>query len=201
MFYNMFWLLTRFHSTAPHRWWWWWMWSSRWNENWRGTPKCSKKTCPSDTNPTWPELGSNPGRGGKPANNRLSYGTAQATPLTGHTRFCKYKFRLRLSLSSLLRHKKVFGISALKSNIWPRGSHCQTVLYLKTDTLVPARAVVNAMRWQISHSQARLFETHRWHVFAATTAWLNDLKLRKICALRCETPLPPLLLGRLFPPC
>jgi hypothetical protein len=31
----------------------------------------------STTNPTWPELGSNPGRsGGKPATNRLSYGTA-----------------------------------------------------------------------------------------------------------------------------
>jgi hypothetical protein len=29
------------------------------------------------TNPTWPDLGSNPGRrGGNPATNRLSYGTA-----------------------------------------------------------------------------------------------------------------------------
>jgi hypothetical protein len=40
-----------------------------------------EKTCPSatlsTTNPTWPDLGSNPGRrGGKPATNRLSYGTA-----------------------------------------------------------------------------------------------------------------------------
>jgi hypothetical protein len=31
----------------------------------------------STTNPTWPDLGSNPGRrGGTPATNRLSYGTA-----------------------------------------------------------------------------------------------------------------------------
>jgi hypothetical protein len=31
----------------------------------------------STTNPTWPDLGSNPGRrGGKPLTNRLSYGTA-----------------------------------------------------------------------------------------------------------------------------
>jgi hypothetical protein len=31
----------------------------------------------STANPTWPDLGSNPGRrGGKPATNRLSYGTA-----------------------------------------------------------------------------------------------------------------------------
>jgi hypothetical protein len=62
---------------------WWWMWSSRWSDNWQGKPKYSEKTCPSatlsTTNPTWPELGSNPGRrGGKPATNRLSYGTALA---------------------------------------------------------------------------------------------------------------------------
>jgi hypothetical protein len=32
----------------------------------------------STTNPTWPDLGSNPGRrGGKPETNRLSYGAAQ----------------------------------------------------------------------------------------------------------------------------
>jgi hypothetical protein len=31
----------------------------------------------STTNPTWPDLGANPGRrGGKPATNRLSYGAA-----------------------------------------------------------------------------------------------------------------------------
>jgi hypothetical protein len=44
-------------------------------------PKYSEKTCPSatlsTTNPTWPDLGSNPGRrGGKQATNSLSYGTA-----------------------------------------------------------------------------------------------------------------------------
>jgi hypothetical protein len=60
---------------------WWWMWSSRWNENWQGKQKYSEKTCPSATmstiNPTWPNLGSNPGRRcGKPATNRLSYGAA-----------------------------------------------------------------------------------------------------------------------------
>jgi hypothetical protein len=59
----------------------WWMWSSLWNENWQRKPKYSEKTYPiatlSTTNPTWPDLGSNPGRrGGKPATNRLSYGTA-----------------------------------------------------------------------------------------------------------------------------
>jgi hypothetical protein len=47
-----------------------------------GAPKYSEKTCPSatlsTTNPIWPDLGSNPGRrGGKPAINRLGYGTAQ----------------------------------------------------------------------------------------------------------------------------
>jgi hypothetical protein len=60
----------------------WWLWSGWWNEDWQGKPKYSEKTCPSSTlsttNPTWPDLGSNPGRrGGKPATNHLSYGTAQ----------------------------------------------------------------------------------------------------------------------------
>jgi hypothetical protein len=47
---------------------WWWLWSSRWNENWQRKPKYSEKICRSDTsfttNPTWPYLGSNPGRRG-----------------------------------------------------------------------------------------------------------------------------------------
>jgi hypothetical protein len=57
-----------------------WVWSSRWNENWQGKPKYSEKTRPSTTlskNPIWPDVGSNQGRlCGKPATNRLSYGTA-----------------------------------------------------------------------------------------------------------------------------
>jgi hypothetical protein len=62
---------------------WWWMWSSRWNENWQGKPKYSEKTCPgetlSTTNPTSPDLGSNPGhRCGKPATNRLRYVTTSS---------------------------------------------------------------------------------------------------------------------------
>jgi hypothetical protein len=57
----------------------------RWNEDWQGKPKYSKKTCPgatlTTTNPTWPDPGSNPGRrGGKPATNRLSYGAALHMP-------------------------------------------------------------------------------------------------------------------------
>jgi hypothetical protein len=54
---------------------------NRSNENWQGKPKYSEKTCPSatlsTTNPTWLDLGSNPGRrSDKPATNRLRYGTA-----------------------------------------------------------------------------------------------------------------------------
>jgi hypothetical protein len=64
---------------APHDRW--WVWSSRRNEIWQGNRIYSEKTCPSatvsTTNPTWPELGSNPGRrGGKPETNRLSYDAA-----------------------------------------------------------------------------------------------------------------------------
>jgi hypothetical protein len=49
----------------------WWVWSSRWNKNWQGKPKCSEKTFPiatlSTTNRTWPDLCSSPGRrDGKP---------------------------------------------------------------------------------------------------------------------------------------
>jgi hypothetical protein len=60
---------------------WWRMWSSRCFANWQGKPMYSEKTCPSATlstkNPTWPDLGSNQGRGGgKPSTNGLSYGTA-----------------------------------------------------------------------------------------------------------------------------
>jgi hypothetical protein len=45
-----------------------------------GEPKYLEKTCPSatfsNTNPTCPDMASNPERpGGKPATNRLSYGT------------------------------------------------------------------------------------------------------------------------------
>jgi hypothetical protein len=63
-------------------WWWWWLFSNRWNANWQGKLKYSEKTCPrailSTANPTWPYLGSNPDlRGGKPATNHLSYGTAK----------------------------------------------------------------------------------------------------------------------------
>jgi hypothetical protein len=50
----------------------WWAWSSRWNENWQSEKTCTSATwC--TTNPTWIELGSNPGRSaGKPTTNRPS---------------------------------------------------------------------------------------------------------------------------------
>jgi hypothetical protein len=60
---------------------WWWVWSSRWN-GWQGKRKHSEKTCPgvalSTTNSALLYQGSNPGRGGNLATNRLSYGTAGA---------------------------------------------------------------------------------------------------------------------------
>jgi hypothetical protein len=60
-----------------------------WGENGQGKPNHSEKTCTiatlSITNPTCPDLGSNPDRrGGKPATNLLRYGTT--------IRKCKYKF-------------------------------------------------------------------------------------------------------------
>jgi hypothetical protein len=58
-----------------------WILGNWWNKDWHGKPKYSEKAYPSDTLstifPTWHDLRSNPGRrGGKPATNRLSYGTA-----------------------------------------------------------------------------------------------------------------------------
>jgi hypothetical protein len=62
---------------------------------WQGKPTYSEETCPiaalSITDPTWPDTCLNSGRrGGKPAINRLSYGTAimelATTSLHGHQR-------------------------------------------------------------------------------------------------------------------
>jgi hypothetical protein len=70
----------------------WWVRSNRWNANWQGKQKYSEKTCSSailsTTNPTWSDPASNPGRrGGKPATNRLSYGTANLM-YNNKTMFC-----------------------------------------------------------------------------------------------------------------
>jgi hypothetical protein len=81
----------------------WWVWSGGWNENWQGKPKYSEKTCPSatlsTTNPTWPDLGSNPGRrGGKLATNRLSYGAAYMEVSWDSFDLGLYRFTLRANL-------------------------------------------------------------------------------------------------------
>jgi hypothetical protein len=60
----------------------WWMWSSRWNENWQGNRSTRRKPAPVLLcSPQMPhDLGSNPDhRGGKPATNRLSYGTVDCS--------------------------------------------------------------------------------------------------------------------------
>jgi hypothetical protein len=66
---------------APGWWWWWWwlVWSNWWSD-WQVKLKHSEKTYPSaalsTTNPTWLHPCSNTSRrSGKPASNRLSYGT------------------------------------------------------------------------------------------------------------------------------
>jgi hypothetical protein len=84
-----------------------WVWGSRWNENWQEKLKYSEKTCPSanlsTTNPTWHNLGSNPGRcGGKPATNRQRYGTAELENL--HTLQSKAENKKSLSFFSTLTY-------------------------------------------------------------------------------------------------
>jgi hypothetical protein len=83
------------------------VWSSWWNENWQGKPKYSEKTCASatlsTTNPTWSDLGSNPGRcGGKPATKCLSYDTAFATILLCNEK-TKHNRPLWVAVQGLIR--------------------------------------------------------------------------------------------------
>jgi hypothetical protein len=64
-------------------------------------PKYSEKTCPSSalstTNPTWPALGSDPGRRcGKRATNRLSYGASRNLQFGHFGRLCSRLERLAL---------------------------------------------------------------------------------------------------------
>jgi hypothetical protein len=80
---------TKWHIvTAPnHRW---WMWSSRWNENWRGKPKYREKPGPAPLCPQISlDLGSNPGRrSGRLATNQLNYYTASVDALVWFIVFC-----------------------------------------------------------------------------------------------------------------
>jgi hypothetical protein len=99
------------------------MWSSQWNENWQGKPKYSEKTCPiatlSTTNPTWPDLGSNPGHRRMPATKCLSYGTGGNLMyvidsiynccLEGHVRiFCYYLYLWKFVLVCMMFFVHIF---------------------------------------------------------------------------------------------
>jgi hypothetical protein len=79
----------------------------RWNDNDRGNPKNSRKTCLSatlsTTNPTWTDLGTNPGRRGeKPATNRLSYVTTSNTHVTFHLHFAMSSLTFSKTQATLL---------------------------------------------------------------------------------------------------
>jgi hypothetical protein len=107
-----------------------------WNDEWQGKPKYSEKTCPSDalstTNPTCcPDA--NPGcRGGKPASNRLSYGTA-FTSLTSrqwHVVWCQDRCYFHVCITDNLGQFKFSAIfivikSSLHTTItgFPHASH------------------------------------------------------------------------------
>jgi hypothetical protein len=112
------------------------VWSIRWNVNWQGKPKHSENTCPSatlsTTNPTWPDLGSNPGRrGGKPSTNRLSYGMAVLRLSTGWNNVSEttgetvtMKFNLKWALITVqddLRFNLKHFIPTEWGNLWTAG--------------------------------------------------------------------------------
>jgi hypothetical protein len=116
----------------------------QWGENW----STRRKTCPSatlsTTNPTWIDPGSNPGlRGGRPAANRLSHGTALWEYLqiflnvqevwlleTVRERSVKPRWRVRLkhnSDSTVQSHSLEANNSSVSQEIprtamWPEGS-------------------------------------------------------------------------------
>jgi hypothetical protein len=90
---------------------WLWWWRNRWN-NWQGKPNYSEKTCPSaalsTTNPTCCPY-ANPGRrGGKPASNRLSYGTAFHSFLSRSLLISSSSFPFILILSIMLFLSLIF---------------------------------------------------------------------------------------------
>jgi hypothetical protein len=90
---------------------WLWGWRIWWNE-WQKKPKYSEKTCLSailsTTNPTWPDPGLNLGRrGGKPATNRFSYGTALLFVLIGMLKnLLPWSLKLQLLLENNMIHLK-----------------------------------------------------------------------------------------------
>jgi hypothetical protein len=121
-----------------------WVWSSWWNENWQGKPKHSEKTCPSatlsTTNPTWPDLGSNPGRcGGKLATNRLSYGTASHY----HSDFCNEAFPNHRTCQ-VLQDADQYNIAPLRSDNSFRGLINGKVAVLPYISDKPWACVMNA---------------------------------------------------------
>jgi hypothetical protein len=79
--------------------------------NWQGrTEVLGGKTCPTSTlpttNPTWSDLGSNPGlRGERPATNRLSHGTVRGRPL--------------LTCCNYIRSTKVTILNYVRRLTWP----------------------------------------------------------------------------------
>jgi hypothetical protein len=104
-----------------------WMRSNRWSANWRKIEVHWEEACPSATsstiNNTWPDLGSNLGRrGGKPANNRLSYGMAYTRVYLSvwysHVTWCVVAASLQTTSFNLPQWKKSNGV---RSGEW--GGH------------------------------------------------------------------------------
>jgi hypothetical protein len=100
--------------------------SSRLHENWQEKRKYSENICPSSTlsttNPIWPDLGSNAGRrSGKPATNRLSYGTAAYEKVRQKRR---KKCRRLENLGKKMKSRvDIFHLSLL--TVWQRSvDHC-----------------------------------------------------------------------------
>jgi hypothetical protein len=90
-----------------------------------GKGKYSEKTCPSatlsTTNPTWPNLGSNLGRRcGKPANNRLRYGTASLVfYCSNSTSWLQSFFLFENLIESPTIFQYSFSVSLIRAYVYP----------------------------------------------------------------------------------
>jgi hypothetical protein len=154
-----------------------------------GKPKYSEKTCPSatlsTTNSKWPDPGR---RGGKPATNRLGYGTASAcTKLSPeHTSIYNYsKFHFNIILSPTRRfYKWLSSFGYLNSNFVCTYRLC----YVSHQYYAPSFDHPNDIWWRVQQVK-RLFTYNDWFL-------LNDIITD--CAMsvesqNCEARREPLL--------
>jgi hypothetical protein len=140
-----------------------------------------EKTCPgttlSTTNPTWPDLGLNPGRrGGKPATNRFSYGAANDCIVS-----TLYLLWWRNERKKVHTHNMMLRYNICNYNT---SEECY---------LVPDMALCSAVKMGRLFRRIYRLCLHGWRVSQASatdfqrTTWLCVLDVRTLHKYRCES--------------